>query len=472
MGTHRGLFPDAHLIHRWAFDEATALADAIDDIGDLTLVASNTIPTGAGLVGTSRGTAGNNNFQTQGAGGVTAAEALRAVLEGGSYTLYLTLKTITVPSGSLAIVFSCKDIGGAANAWSLLVYAIGGAGLQFYWATSSGAGENMVLTYTLNNTTTFDVLAFRVTASGSNRSLHVFKDGVLQDTFTGKAAPDTSFTSHAGQGVRFMAGEADWYHGYLDESGISNAADSSALILTNAKRLRGTCVHIDSLDVTAGPSGAEVTLTGENFASDTVVTFGGVEVDSYTLNSSTSVTVTVPAHALGSVDVVATDTDGSFDLLADGFEYIEAQTFTFAWPAAVAGPDAVDYGSDVSTLPTLDPLLGPLTGPAVVGQAVARRLRTPRGQLTFHPDYGLDLRQYVNGSLLPGALPALRAAIEQEALKDERVADAVATVEYLAASQSIRVSLQLLTSQGPFLLVLNVSALDVTSPTLLPQSTT
>lgn len=144
-------------------------------------------------------------------------------------------------------------------------------------------------------------------------------------------------------------------------------------------------------------------------------------------------------------------------------------------PPVVIGPDrpipvrqsgALTWGVDISTFPGLDPMLGPLTGPRVVAEAVARRLRTPRGGLSFYPDFGLDLRGYLLAPLSQAGLSGIRAAVEAEAQKDERVLDASATVQFVSEGARLLVSLTLTTASGPFKLTLLVSKLDVSITTL------
>ena len=124
---------------------------------------------------------------------------------------------------------------------------------------------------------------------------------------------------------------------------------------------------------------------------------------------------------------------------------------------------APDYGTDISTSPTLDPSFGPLTGSRVVAEAVARRLTTPRGTLPDDPNYGTDLRAWLNESMTPATLTQVRSAAERECLKDERLQSADATVSYDAASGTLSVVLALALSAGPtFRLVLGVTAVSVT----------
>lgn len=89
-------------------------------------------------------------------------------------------------------------------------------------------------------------------------------------------------------------------------------------------------------------------------------------------------------------------------------------------------------------------------------QAVARRLETPRGGLFYDEEYGTDLRAYVNSNA--GPLEIARAA-ELEAMKDERVLAADATVN--RSGQSITVTMKLTLADGPFDLTLDVSDLTV-----------
>lgn len=70
-------------------------------------------------------------------------------------------------------------------------------------------------------------------------------------------------------------------------------------------------------DVLGGDS---VTLTGTGFTGATSVTFGGVPVMGFTVNSDTSITVTTPLGSAGAVDVTVTTSGGSATL-SNGYVY-------------------------------------------------------------------------------------------------------------------------------------------------------
>lgn len=118
-----------------------------------------------------------------------------------------------------------------------------------------------------------------------------------------------------------------------------------------------------------------------------------------------------------------------------------------------------DYGFDISTpdAADLDPLGTLVTGARALGQALARRLVTPRGGLLDDPSYGYDLRQLVGDVLDPLALETVRAEVLDQLRADERVDDASVTVTQPTRT-SVRVEALVSAAAGPFRLVIAVSA--------------
>lgn len=125
---------------------------------------------------------------------------------------------------------------------------------------------------------------------------------------------------------------------------------------------------------------------------------------------------------------------------------------------------AIDYGTDVSTYPDLDPLFQIISGKQVLAEALLRRYQTPRGGLWYDPDYGLDIRLWLNESFDTdsASLDRLAASIEAEAMKDERVGAASVAVELNLATSYLTITARVQPRDAvAFELVLGVSRLTV-----------
>jgi phage baseplate assembly protein W len=137
----------------------------------------------------------------------------------------------------------------------------------------------------------------------------------------------------------------------------------------------------------------------------------------------------------------------------------------------------IDYGTDISctlvteTLPFPDGTVRTqqvwdapdgfpeVSGRAGLVEALLRRLVTPRGQLLGEPDYGTDVRDWINDerSITEGS--RLGAAVAAELAKDERVKSASATASFDGTTLTIVITL--VDAQGPFKLTLAVDQVDV-----------
>ncbi|MGV3579481.1 IPTL-CTERM sorting domain-containing protein [Brevundimonas sp.] len=90
---------------------------------------------------------------------------------------------------------------------------------------------------------------------------------------------------------------------------------------------------ITGVSPASGPNGGgyPVVITGTNFTGATAVTFGGVAAASYTVNSATQITATVPAGTIGPVDIAVTTPQGtSPNTAADDFTYAPAPVPTLS----------------------------------------------------------------------------------------------------------------------------------------------
>lgn len=127
---------------------------------------------------------------------------------------------------------------------------------------------------------------------------------------------------------------------------------------------------------------------------------------------------------------------------------------------------AIDYGSDISTFygpaQDLDPTFAVMSGPRVLGEAVARRLQTPaNGGLFYDLTYGFDLRSLLSDNIDASKAASLAAAVESEALKDERVRSCTCTVTPNPLTSAVSIRLLITGDQGPFTLTLQASALTL-----------
>ena len=100
------------------------------------------------------------------------------------------------------------------------------------------------------------------------------------------------------------------------------------------------------------------------------------------------------------------------------------------------------------------------TGRRGLGEAMARRLQTPRGRLIKHPNYGYDLTEELGDDISTADLARIASSVEEECLKDERVLSCTAVVTFLAGVLTVVITLA--DAAGPFVLVLSVSAVSVT----------
>lgn len=98
-------------------------------------------------------------------------------------------------------------------------------------------------------------------------------------------------------------------------------------------------------------------------------------------------------------------------------------------------------GTDFSGVTDLDLQLSLVDGRQGLAEAVARRLAMPTGFLFYDSDYGLGITNTIGASLR--TYGGLQSAVEAEAMKDERVEEAEATVSYDLASADLEILLVL-----------------------------
>jgi signal transduction histidine kinase len=258
--------------------------------------------TGTGSV-SAKGGAGYNCSGMNGGGGAGGRVAF-------TYTDVLSLDGITPANGTLAGGDTVTLSGHAFHANS--VVTVGGTNA----------------TVTSQNGTT---LAFTTPAAGVPGPVTV---SVLNPSFTGTVsnAGGTGATGSSGTAANGGTGT------------ISPTTANQSAALTNSFTYTAGAPTIAAVTPgyvsTAG--GSTITLTGTNFFTNSTVTIDG-SAASMTYVNATTLQVTTPAHAAGSVDVVVTNGDGQSATASGGLTYDTPPTVSGVSPGSglTTGGDTV-----------------------------------------------------------------------------------------------------------------------------------
>ena len=126
---------------------------------------------------------------------------------------------------------------------------------------------------------------------------------------------------------------------------------------------------------------------------------------------------------------------------------------------------STDFGRDTSC--TTGRRSGRIvSGPRLVGEAIFRRLSTPRGRLRGgkgEQNYGIDLTDYVGRAASRAQLAAMPGQIALEVAKDERILSSEVTVaaETVGPAIELTIVVRARTSVGPFTLRLGITETTV-----------
>ena len=98
-------------------------------------------------------------------------------------------------------------------------------------------------------------------------------------------------------------------------------------------------------------------------------------------------------------------------------------------------------------------------GRLCLAESLARRLVTFPGTLIDDPDYGIDIRQYLNDDVNDRDLALISSAVVTELKKDERVIQVQASAQLVAGVLAIAISVQ--DQKGPFKLTMTADQVNV-----------
>jgi hypothetical protein len=130
----------------------------------------------------------------------------------------------------------------------------------------------------------------------------------------------------------------------------AHAAGSVTVVVTNPGGESATiaggytylAMQVSSIEPTRGLIGTTIRIAGSGFAFGAVATMDGVPVIHSTL-SGAALWVTVPIHALGTVDVTVTNPGGQRRTLPRAFTYEEATVTASAGSVTAGGPLSVTW---------------------------------------------------------------------------------------------------------------------------------
>lgn len=120
-----------------------------------------------------------------------------------------------------------------------------------------------------------------------------------------------------------------------------------------------------------------------------------------------------------------------------------------------------DFGIDIDLGDDLDPMFGLVSGRTALKQSIRRRLTSDRGALTTisgDAQYGFNIRSLLNIDFSPTELQGWKSKIREQVLLDERVQNA--SVEITNIQTTIKISIAITDSSGPFKLVLSIDTLS------------
>ena len=181
----------------------------------------------------------------------------------------------------------------------------------------------------------------------------------------------------------------------LVDDSYNAMANWSNLAVTDNSTLGAVATPtVTGISPSSGPAtgGTTVTVTGTNFTGASAVKFGVSNASSFTVNSATQITATVPAGAAGSVDITVTSSGGtSATSASDSFSRVAATTTA----------------------------LGSSSNPSVLGEVVTFTATVSSGTATgtvSFKDGATTITGCGSATVTNGSRPAVRAALPPAAI--------------------------------------------------------
>jgi hypothetical protein len=271
----------------------------------------------------------NTSFSTPDLGGGPGVAATTAA--GEVYTLTVTTTGgVTLSFVEIQVGSTVNTVANAGNGTVVSLTAAGGEALvkQNRGATSGSGTVTITVTCTgvaptvtnisPNSGSTAGGTSVTITGSQFSNASSVSFGGTFANS--GNVVDDNTIVAITNPHV---AGTGD----------VVVTTPAGSFTLNNAYTYTSSAPTVASVSPAVGTTtgGNSVVITGTNFTGATAVTFGGVAVQGFTVNSATSITVLTAAHAAGVVDVVVTTPTGT-GTGSNLFTYQGAVTVTSVTP--------------------------------------------------------------------------------------------------------------------------------------------
>lgn len=154
-------------------------------------------------------------------------------------------------------------------------------------------------------------------------------------------------------------------------------------------------------------------------------------------------------------------TDGESNVFAAAFDDAGADYLATLDSPTIAFVEESTLGRDLHCVDDIDPSVVEVDDVAALGQAVLRRLTTPRGSVIDAPNYGRDLRELLSRGITEAGLDNALSAYREEVLKDERI-ESVTIRATKTDVASLEVRILCVSALGPFALTVDVTIAAVT----------